>query len=175
MLYGYSWAPCAPRQDAWETPSKPRGGSSSGWPEGPSWLQTGHRQSPAASRTHGHPSLLPSTPHWLRCPSVCSTRSGLGHKQEPRGPPQHAGESSGGAFPKEQPAKAGDAVGNASAPLEAPSPLGAGPQPHVGAGLGIPDLLAWCSQAALSPAPGASPGPARHHSPSDRPTEPSQP
>lgn len=69
------------------------------------------------------------------------------------GAPQHAGESSGGAFPKEQPAKAGDAVSNASAPLEGPSPLGAGPQPRVGTGLGIPDLLAWCSQAALSPAP----------------------
>lgn len=104
-----------------------------GRPDGPSWLETGRRKSPAASGMRGPPRLLPTGR--LQRPSVCSTWSGL--RAEPQagasgcaGAALRAGEVFGarGSLPqKSKRAKAGGAAdaGSARALLEGPSPLGA--------------------------------------------------
>lgn len=120
-----------------EAPSSPGWGAiaPTGRPEGPSWLETGRRKSPAASGTRGPPRLLPT--RRLQRPSVCSTWSGL--RAEPqagasgcagRSAAPRAGEVFGaeGSLPqKSKRAKAGRAAdaGSARALLEGPSPLSA--------------------------------------------------
>lgn len=70
-----------------EAPSSPGWGAiaPTGRPEGPSWLETGRRKSPAASRTCGPPRLLPTRGSSAHLSAPRGLGCGQSRRREPRG------------------------------------------------------------------------------------------